>query len=127
MDGKYYSIEFYPSSTARAVTEIIKKKIGLQENSKGYTIYEVIGSTERSLLPEEKVCDVMAKWEKYRTSTQQGAQYQVKIINLLSFEYFHVIRNSWESLVAITRGLFYLYQKLNTVKDESCSLQSLKS
>lgn len=39
----------------------------------GYAIYEVLGGTERSLVPEEKVADVMSKWEKYRTNNTQQA------------------------------------------------------
>lgn len=34
----------------------------------GYAIYEVLGNSERSLAVEEKVADVMAKWEKYRAA-----------------------------------------------------------
>ncbi|XP_043863729.1 myosin-I heavy chain isoform X3 [Drosophila mojavensis] len=71
MDGQYYSFEFHPSSTAGDVIQIIKKTIGLQENSLGYALYEMLGNTERSLSNEEKVCDVMAKWERYRSVSKK--------------------------------------------------------
>lgn len=77
MDGQYYSFEFQPNSTANDVIEIIKKTIGLQEKSRGYALYEVLANTERSLSPEEKVCDVMAKWERYRTVSKKEYQNQV--------------------------------------------------
>ena len=34
----------------------------------GYAVYEVLGTQERSLLADEKVADVMSKWEKYRSA-----------------------------------------------------------
>lgn len=74
MDGQYHSVEFHPSSTAREVMELVKSKIGLPESAQGYAIYEVLGSLERSLLPEEKVADVMSRWEKYNNAAAQAAQ-----------------------------------------------------
>ena len=74
MDGQYHSVEFHPSSTAREVMEIIKNKIGLNEKAQGYAIYEVLGPSERSLMPDEKIADVMSKWEKYRNAAAQAVK-----------------------------------------------------
>ena len=68
MDGQFHAVEFDPSATAAEVLKLVKAKIGLRETAKGYAIYEVLGQQERSLLQDEKVADVMSKWEKYRAA-----------------------------------------------------------
>lgn len=39
----------------------------------GYAIYEVLGNSERSLIAEEKLADVMSKWERYRNANTGNA------------------------------------------------------
>jgi len=68
MDGQFHTVEFDPSSTAAEVLNLVINKIGLREGAGGYAIYEVLGQQERSLLPDEKVADVMSKWDKYRAA-----------------------------------------------------------
>ena len=68
MDGRFHAVEFDPSATAQEVLKLVKAKIGLRDSAEGYAVYEVLGQQERSLLNDEKVADVMSKWEKYRTA-----------------------------------------------------------
>lgn len=74
MDGQYHSVEFHPSSTAREVMEIIRSKIGLHEKAQGYAIHEVLGASERSLVADESIADVMSKWERYRSAVTIAVQ-----------------------------------------------------
>lgn len=49
--------------------------------STGYAIYEVLGTSERSLMAEEKVSDVMSKWERYRVANAANQAAQVNGAN----------------------------------------------
>ncbi|XP_026677689.1 myosin-VIIa, partial [Diaphorina citri] len=69
MDGSYHAVEFHPSATARDAVALIRAKLGLRDGALGYAIYEVLGSSERSLVADEKVADVMSKWERYRNAS----------------------------------------------------------
>lgn len=82
MDGQYHSVEFHPSSTAREVMEIIRSKIGLNEKAQGYAIHEVLGASERSLVADESIADVMSKWERYRNAATIAVQQnQLQLTN----------------------------------------------
>ena len=50
------------------VSHIMLKRLILPNPISGYAVYEVLGTQERSLLADEKVADVMSKWEKYRSA-----------------------------------------------------------
>ena len=66
MDGAFHAVEFEPTATANDVIEIIKNRIGLRSGAQGFALYEVLGDVERSLVADEKLSDVMGKWERYR-------------------------------------------------------------
>ena len=49
--------------------QLVKERIGLRRDASGYSLFEVFGTLERNMLPNEKVADAMFKWEKYARTT----------------------------------------------------------
>ncbi|CAL1270295.1 unnamed protein product [Larinioides sclopetarius] len=66
LDGQFQPVEFDPCASMGEVMEMVRAKIDLRPRVEGYALYEIIGTNERALLPEEKICDTMAKWERYQ-------------------------------------------------------------
>lgn len=80
LDGQFHAVEFDPCAIMFEVLEMIKIKIDLRPGAEGYALYEVIGGTERALLPDEKVADALAKWERWlqgqnKSSSSRKHQY----------------------------------------------------
>ncbi|XP_075147106.1 unconventional myosin 81F [Haematobia irritans] len=133
MDGQFYSVEFQPCSTALEVLEIIKNKIGLHENSTGYAIYEVVGGTERSLLFEEKITDILSKWEKYRNAAHQSnaVDPNVSASKLRHLHYFlfkkHLFLDNYLNLDdPVEKELLY-HQVLHSLRSERFPITEMEA
>ena len=56
---------------------MITERIGLKKTCTGFSLYEVFGTLERNMLPNEKVADAIFKWEKYGKSTASTKQLKL--------------------------------------------------
>ena len=94
MDGQFHSLEFDASATASEVLELIKQKIGLKDEARGYAIYEMLGATERCVSKEEVLADVMSRWERYRQATATPSSgdphsHHIFLFKVSRFKMFH--------------------------------------
>ncbi|CAH0678939.1 unnamed protein product [Chilo suppressalis] len=70
LDGKQHGLVFGPAATADHLGAMLREKIGLSDAATGYALYEVCagaggtGAGERALGGNERVGDVLARWEK---------------------------------------------------------------
>lgn len=74
LDGQVQNVDFDPCVSAGEILTMLKARINLRPTAEGYAIYEVIGPTERAMLPEEKMADAMSKWERWAQSQQGTAK-----------------------------------------------------
>ncbi|CAL8090863.1 unnamed protein product [Orchesella dallaii] len=95
MDGKYHTLQFAPNDTASDLIVSLTTKIGLPQGVKGYAIYEVSTSApqttqsqnqtasnspwERSLTPQEKPVEVIARWERQKSTTNSNPVFKFMI------------------------------------------------
>ncbi|KAH7940303.1 hypothetical protein HPB52_023017 [Rhipicephalus sanguineus] len=74
LDGQVQNVDFDPCVSAAEMLTMLKTRINLRSTAEGYAIYEVIGPTERAMLPDEKMADAMSKWERWAQSQQGTAK-----------------------------------------------------
>ncbi|CAL4121000.1 unnamed protein product, partial [Meganyctiphanes norvegica] len=123
MDGQFHSLEFDASATAKDVVELIRHKIGLRELAKGYAVYEMLGTTERCILAEEVLADVMSRWERYRHSAQAATQHNHHIFLFKK----HLLLDAWFDLSdPVEKELLY-FQVLYTLRADKFPVTQMEA
>ncbi|OQR67364.1 myosin-VIIa-like [Tropilaelaps mercedesae] len=78
LDGQLQQVDFDPCTSAQEVVSVVKKRLNLRPDAEGYSLYEVIGTTERAMAPNEKLGDALSKWERWTTQQLQQQQQAKK-------------------------------------------------
>ncbi|XP_071518394.1 unconventional myosin-VIIa [Panulirus ornatus] len=123
MDGQFHSLEFDASATATEVVELIRHKIGLKNTAKGYAIYEMLGTTERCILAEEVLADVMSRWERYR---QSAAATQHHNHHIFLFKK-HLLLESWIDLSDNVEKELLYFQVLYTLRADKFPVTQMEA
>ncbi|XP_045616185.1 unconventional myosin-VIIa isoform X2 [Procambarus clarkii] len=123
MDGQFHSLEFDASATAAEVVQLIMHKIGLKSTAKGYAIYEMLGTTERCIVAEEVLADVMSRWERYRQSTA-ATQHHTHHIFLFKK---HLLLESWLDLSDNVEKELLYFQVLYTLRADKFPVTQMEA
>lgn len=71
LDGQFQAVEFDPCATISEVVDQIKQKIGLKQDTVGYTLFQPLDDDcEQVLPPDEKVGDAISEWESWHRQKQ---------------------------------------------------------
>jgi len=62
MNGEFKAVMVEPSMTVQDVCKILKQRPELK-NISGFTLFETYGHNERKMKNDEKICDLLYKWE----------------------------------------------------------------
>ncbi|XP_069981165.1 unconventional myosin heavy chain 6 isoform X2 [Penaeus vannamei] len=123
MDGQFHSLEFDASATTADVVDLIKHKIGLKETTKGYAIYEMLGTTERCILMEEVLADVMSRWERYRQSTAATQHHNHHIFLFKK----HLLLEQWIDLSDNVEKELLYFQVLYTLRADKFPVTQMEA
>ncbi|XP_060082957.1 myosin-I heavy chain-like [Ylistrum balloti] len=69
MNGEHRSVEFDSASTCSELIKVVKAKIGMRSDAECFSLYEYVGGSERNMYPEERLSDMLSKWERLAHST----------------------------------------------------------
>ncbi|XP_068235382.1 myosin-VIIa-like isoform X1 [Palaemon carinicauda] len=127
MDGQFHSLEFDASATAHDVVELIMHKIGLKNTAKGYAIYEMLGTTERCILAEEVLADVMSRWERYRQSTTANQQHHQHHHHHIFLFKKHLLLESWMDLSDNVEKELLYFQVLYTLRADKFPVTQMEA
>ncbi|XP_074662295.1 pleckstrin homology domain-containing family H member 2-like [Tubulanus polymorphus] len=72
LDGQHRMLEFDSTCTAEEVIQMVKSKIGMMSDAKGWALYEVCGQLERNMLLDDSLVDAMYKWERWSRSSKSN-------------------------------------------------------
>eukprot|EP00039_Didymoeca_costata_P024022 m.9005 g.9005 ORF g.9005 m.9005 type:complete len:2048 (+) comp3994_c0_seq1:287-6430(+) len=128
MDGEFRALMFDAAATTAEVVGMIKDRVGLPEDVKGFSLFEVFGSLERNMLPWEKVADAIYKWEKYARNTRAVKELRLTFKKRLFFGPFEIPKSQVEFDLT-------LYQALDAVRtdafpitvEEGCQVAALRA
>ncbi|KAI5635893.1 myTH4 domain-containing protein [Phthorimaea operculella] len=147
LDGKQHGLVFGPAATADHLVTMLREKIGLNDASGGYALYEVCanstpaGAGERALNGNERVGDVLARWEKAgATAAACRLVFKKRLflgerplqsacvaeMQLLYYQILHAVRHDRlpiETDEAIEMQLLY-YQILHAVRHDRLPIET---
>ncbi|XP_041351468.1 unconventional myosin-VIIb-like isoform X2 [Gigantopelta aegis] len=77
LNGEHRVVEFDSAANCFEVIKTVKAKIGMRLDAECFALYEIMSSSERSMVYDERLSDMLSKWERLSRS---GAVRDLRLV-----------------------------------------------